>query len=383
MKISYIIQALESFAPRALQEKWDNSGLQIALPPETDECTGVLLCLDVNEDIVAEAVEKQCNLIVSHHPLFFKGIKNLVGADTSQRAAAAAIRAGVGVYSAHTSLDSTPGGVSYAMAQMLGAKVLRTLAPAADTTVRLEVICPRTAAEDVRLIMLDAGAGTALCAENAKLSTSAPAMDNAPHCDSSDADRATMAVPGIQDLPGTINIEHTALCRVEADVAVNILPVLKSALATHPQASLFKLRELPSGYKNNSAGLGVIAELPGEGLSGEEFVKLLKEKFGTPAIRCSASYRPDKRMRKIAMCGGAGGEFIAAANAAGADAYVSADIRYHDFADARTNACTVFDIGHFESENCAKSIFYHIIRNKFLNFAVYYSEIEKNPVQYL
>ena len=119
MKLSAVIEAIESFAPLALQEKWDNSGLQIGLPDGNGEVTGVMICLDTTEEIVAEAASRGCNLIVSHHPLIFKGFKHLTDSTPQERAAAAAIRASIAVYSSHTSLDSTIGGVSYAMAERL------------------------------------------------------------------------------------------------------------------------------------------------------------------------------------------------------------------------------------------------------------------------
>ena len=123
MKLSAILEVLDSFAPLAIQEKWDNSGLQIGLPDGNGEVTGVMICLDTTEAIVAEAIERGCNLIVSHHPLIFKGFKHLTGSTPQECAAAAAIRGGVAVYSSHTSLDSTIGGISYAMAEKLAATV--------------------------------------------------------------------------------------------------------------------------------------------------------------------------------------------------------------------------------------------------------------------
>ena len=358
MRLAYVISAIEEFAPRALQESWDNSGLQIGLPPGQDECTGVLLCVDVTEDIVAEAVERGCNLVLSHHPLIFRGLKSLTDATVPERAAAAAIRAGVAVYSAHTSLDSTEGGVSYAMAGMLGAHVLRTLAPAEMPMERISVVCPRDRADDIRLLLLDAGPESAL---------------------SSDLDRDSLETGSTAGVPD-FGILHTPLTRVEVTVPAMRRDAILMRLAGSPVTHTVQVQ--PLADRPGAYGLGVVAEFAGEITMGR-LAAMLHERFGTPAIRSSlAAADSESSVRRIALCGGAGGEFIPAAIAAGAQAYVSADIRYHDFADHRADIA-LFDIGHYESENCAKDIFYNLLCKKFPNFAVLKSTKEINPVKYL
>lgn len=269
MTVSNIIAALEEFAPLSLQESWDNSGLQIGLPDGADgECTGVMLCLDVTPAVIAEAREHGCNLVVSHHPLIFKGLKQIAGRTIQERAAADAIRAGIAVYSSHTALDSTESGVSYAMAQKIGARVLRALV-------------------------------------------------------------------GTQSTPSS-----------------------------------------------HETGLGVLAVFDTP-VTMRALVERLHEAFAIPAIKASSGYSPDAEVHTIALCGGSGGEFIPAAKAAGAQAYVTADIRYHDFADLQESPLAVFDIGHFESERCAEDIIHNVINNKFPNFKVLRSVHEKCPVLYL
>lgn len=255
-----IIAAVSSYAPRQLQESWDNSGLQVG--DVTVPCTGVLLALDPTPEVVSEAVARGCNLVITHHPLLFRGLKCISGATPVERAVIEALRHGITVYSAHTSLDSAPGGVSAEMAAMIGAQVISPLQP-------------------------------------------------------SDS--------------------------------------------------------------NPAAGLGVVAELP-HALAAEELISRVKDAFGTHPLRCSQV--PREKIKRIALCGGAGGEFIADAVAAGAQAYITAEVRYHDFVD-RGKDIFIIDIGHHESESCAKNIFYRIISEKFPNFAVYNSELEKNPINYL
>lgn len=361
MRLSHLITAIEEYAPLSLQESWDNSGLQVALPPQAQgECTGALLCLDVTPPVIDEAVSRGCNLVISHHPLIFKGLKHLTGRTPAECTAAAAIRAGVAVYSSHTALDSTRGGVSYEMARRLGAEPLRVLAPADTAEMLVRATCPRAMADDVRLILLGGDSAT---------------------CDSFDVQGQKTNSPDAPGFPAEILL-HEPLCRVEARVAASALAGVTSAIRELPYSDRVRLDVIPVEERDSSRGLGIVARFA-EPVSMEALASMLKERFGSPAIKASRSYQPGARVSKIALCGGSGGEFIGAATASGAQAYVSADIRYHDFADNAANPMTIFDIGHFESESCAKDIFFNVIKNKFPNFAVYFSDTETIPVKYL
>lgn len=357
MKLSHIIAALEEYAPLTLQEKWDNSGLQIGLPPEADgECTGALLCLDVTPNIIAEAVGRGCNLVISHHPLIFKGIKTITGRTVAERAVAAAIRSGVAAYSSHTALDSTVGGVSYRMAEMLGADVVRALVPAESRRIIMRVTCPRKIAADVRLILLgDEGA-----------------------CDYADIEGERPTAPDSPDFPLDM-VQHVALCRVEADIDAANERSLRARLAEMPGAKDIRVDTIAADNGDSRYGLGVLATYNSP-ISLGELAERMREAFALKAFKASRAYDPTTPITRIALCGGAGGEFIGRAAAAGAQAYISGDIRYHDFADNAFNPMTIFDIGHFESELCAKDIFFKLIQKKFPTFAVYFAESEQNPV---
>lgn len=362
MKLSAIIDAIEDFAPLSLQEKWDNSGLQIGLPDGNGEVTGVLICLDTTEAIVAEAKSRGCNLIVSHHPLIFKGFRHLTGSTPQECAAAAAIRDGIAVYSAHTSLDSTLDGVSYAMASILGAETGSVIEPAGVEYYTVSVICPRRQSSDVRLVLLDS--------EQA--------------CTYADVDGESTSVFAADfDPVAGIDLRHEPLTEVKVDVDSLRLGKVLRALAGMPGYDRMKVTVVALRQRADQYGLGVYATLPGNGMTGSEFVAALRKAFGTPCIKASASYSPDKIIRRIALCGGSAPDFIGQAARTGVDAYVTADVRYHDFANCADMDMTVFDVGHFESEYCAKDIFYHVITKKFANFAVYKSETETNPVNYL
>ncbi len=265
-KIAQIVETIEEFAHPEWQESYDNTGWQVMLPGQKDApCTGALLCVDATPEIVAEAVAKGCNLIITHHPLLFRATKQLTGVNRVDQTAIAALRAGVAIYSSHTALDSAPGGISWVLAEKLGMKDTRTL----DRT-----------------------------------------------------------------------------CDAEGRGAV---------------------------------GLGVIGSLPSP-MEPLDFVRKVKEVCNAKIARCSGI--PAHKIERVALCGGAGGEYIAVAAGLGADAIVTADIKHNQFLDD-CHAIMTVDVGHYETESCAKEIFYGLIHKKFPKFALYYSEKEKNPITYL
>lgn len=362
MKIHYIIQAIEELAPRYLQESWDNSGLQVGLPPEADgECTGVLICLDVTPEIIREAVDKGCNLVLSHHPLIFKGLKSLAGNTLTEQAVAEAVRSGVAVYSAHTSLDSATGGISHEMALMLGVFPRRVLVPGKDKLMKVTTFAPRESAEQIRLMLLD---------EPSPL----PVLS----C----------------SVTETLLEEETPEKEALATSILKHVPMVSVSTVT-PEFRWMELAKRIAGNVENSMvygeelrdpaipyGLGVLGPLDAP-MPLDLFIGKVREVFRCKEIRASlGAADPHKAVRMVALCGGSGGEFIDFARRQGADVYITADVRYHDFADHR-QGMAVLDIGHYESENCAKSIFYERLCGKFRNFAVYKSQLENNPVIYL
>ena len=157
MKIKEIVSALERFAPLPLQDGFDNAGLQIGL---TDaETTGALLCLDVTEAVLDEAIASGCNLIISHHPLIFKGYKSITGKDYVERCILKAIKNDIVIYSAHTNLDNAPGGVNFKIAEKIGLKNVRILDPKESSLIKLVTFVPSAQAEEVRNALFTAGCG--------------------------------------------------------------------------------------------------------------------------------------------------------------------------------------------------------------------------------
>lgn len=359
MRIRAIISVVENFAPPALQEAWDNTGLQVGNPLE--ECTGVLVCLDPTETVIAEAIDRGCNLVVSHHPLIFKGLKQLTGSTNVQRAVAAAIRAGVSVYSTHTALDSTHGGISYEMARMLDLVPLRVLEPKNGALTKLTAYVPRSSSEDAQLALLDSG-----CHHTRTTEASGQKIENADEGD----------VP-------EWGLSHEPLTAVSVVVPSWEVRNSVNALEGLGLGERLSLNIEPLGNSTSELGLGLVARLPqGTEMTMIEFAEKVKSVFGVKRLRISSGVNPDAPVRTVALCGGSGGEFIGRALSAGADVYITSDIRYHDFGDYNSGIC-LMDAGHFESEICAKDIIYRLLTKKIPNFAVYKSELEKNPVNYL
>lgn len=260
--IKDIVEEVEKVFPPNWQEDFDNSGMQVG--EVSRPCTGVMLCVDVTPEIVIEAYERGCNLVIAHHPLIFHPLKRLTGYDRVTRTIFKAIRHDVAIYSCHTPIDNAPGGgVSWEMARMLSLSDVEPLE-----------------------------------------------------------------------------------CRGESGI-----------------------------------GSGIIGNLA-ESMTPMQFVELVKERFDSPTARCSDPTRGHKSIRRVALCGGAGSFLIPSAIARGAQAFITSDCKHNYFLDYLGKIFLV-DIGHYESEKCTKRIFYHIITEKFRNFAVYISEQEKNPVNYI
>lgn len=353
-----IISAIEDFAPALFQESWDNTGVQVR--SLRAQCSGVLLCVDVTPAIVDEARDKGCNLIISHHPLIFKGLKRLTGNTPVEEAVMRAIAYGITVYSCHTSVDSTPGGVSYRMAKMLGARPVRVLSPLEGRRVRVRAIVKIEACETTLAVLADTVPGQ--------------------QCFVSDTD-AKISVTDPQDPFGTTQVSSMSCKSVEAICPNESSGLIKSRLDEAIGDGLVAFVTEAIKDTDPTIGLGVFALLD-DAVSPMELVERVKSTFSSPVARCTALPPEETRITRIAMCGGSGSEFIGAAMRQGAQAFITSDTRYHDFADYR-NEILIIDIGHFESESCTKEIFYNVIREKFPNFACYYSEIEENPIKYI
>lgn len=353
-----IISAIEGFAPASFQESWDNTGVQVGTLRA--ECTGVLLCVDVTPAIVDEASERGCNLIISHHPLLFRGLKRISGNTPVEESVIRAISYGITIYSCHTAVDSTPGGVSYRMAEMLKATPVRVLSPLKDRKAEVTAVVDDSSLDTAMTVFSEINA-QAKCFSSALIETVSKTDKDDPF--------------------GTTETAETPCTALQAIVDINRSSSLHDSLDESIGNGLRAFTTKRLCDSDPAIGLGVYAILD-EGITAHALVERVKEVFHSPIARCTALPDDDVKINRIAMCGGSGSEFISAAIRAGAQAFITSDTKYHDFVDYQ-NEILIIDIGHFESESCTKEIFYNVIREKFPNFACYYSEIEENPIKYI
>lgn len=364
MKIKEIVSALDRFAPLPLQDGFDNAGLQIGLTEA--EATGALLCLDVTEAVLDEAIALGCNLVISHHPLIFKGYKSITGKDYVERCILKAIRNDMVLYAAHTNLDNAKGGVNNKIAEKIGLKHLQVLEPKRNSLLKLVTFVPTEQAERVRKALFAAGCGNIggydSCSYNLKGEGTFRAGENThPFC-------------------GSIGELHR-----EEEVRIEtILPsykkgeVVRALLSAHPyEEPAFDLYPLENEW--TQAGAGIVGELetPETGL---EFLKRIKKIFEVECVKHNRL--TGREIQKVALCGGAGAFLIPQAIRSGADIFITGEIKYHDYF-GHEDEILLAEIGHYESEQYTKEIFYSIIRDLFPNFALHLSKINTNPIKYL
>jgi dinuclear metal center YbgI/SA1388 family protein len=363
MKIGEIISFLESLAHPSLQEPYDNAGL---LTGDSGwECTGIICSLDAIEDVMNEAIRKKCNLVVAHHPIIFGGLKKINGKNYVEKTVIRAIKNDIAIYAIHTNLDNVIDGVNGRMAKMLGLKNLSILSPKQDTLKKLFTFVPMDKAEQVRNAIFAAGGGY---------------IGNYSECSFNVQGEGTFkAEEGTNPYVGDVGKRHNEKeLKIEA-----ILPsflenkIVAAMKAAHPYEEVaYEVVNLSN--VNNGVGAGVIGELP-EVMKEEDFLAFLKKQFQLKIIRHTAF--PGGGIKKVALCGGAGSFLVSKALASGADAYVTADMKYHEFFDANSRML-IADIGHYESEQFTINLLQEILEQKFPTFAVLKTEVQTNPVKY-
>ena len=363
MKVKEIVCALERFAPLPLQDGWDNAGLQVGLTEA--EVTGALLCLDVTEDVVDEAVAIGYNLIVSHHPLIFGGLKSITGRNYVERCVMKAIRHGITICSHHTNMDNATGGVNYKIAEKLGLKNLKILAPKEDSLLKLVTFVPTAQADKVRLALFDAGCGC---------------IGGYDQCSYNLTGEGTFrAGEECNPFCGNIGEMHR-----EAEVRIEtVLPAylkgkaISALMKAHPyEEPAYDLYPLKNTWMQ--AGAGVIGELP-EAMKTDEFLQLVKETFQAECVKSNKFN--GKTVRTIALCGGSGAFLLPKAIGLGADAFLTGEIKYHDYFGHEDDLLMV-EIGHYESEQFTLEIFQSIIKGAYPNLPVRQTNVETNPIKY-
>jgi dinuclear metal center YbgI/SA1388 family protein len=365
MTIREISRFLESWAPSKTAEDYDNTGLLTGRPDT--ETNRVLVSLDATEEVIQEAIDKNCNLIISHHPILFKGLKKLSGQNYAARAVEKAIRNDIALYAIHTNLDNAATGVNYILAEKLGLKTesLKILRPLVQRLIKLSYFVPIENHEEVLKAVHAAGGGQ---------------IGKYYDCSFSVEGRGRFT-PGEGTNPklGKIGVPEEVL-EYKVDIIVpdvqfhSLLSALKEA---HPYEELAYFAS-PVLNQWQDKGAGMVGELPEE-MNFGDFVAMVKNSLGLSMLKHT---RPMKeRVKKIALCGGSGFFLLQDAKAAGADVYLTSDVKYHEFFDAE-DSLVLMDAGHYETEQFTSEGIVRKLSAQFPNIAVLLSETKTNPVYY-
>jgi dinuclear metal center YbgI/SA1388 family protein len=364
MKIVDLISAIEVFAAPELQEDYDNAGLITG--NAYWECSGVLCSLDVTMEVIEEAKAQNCNLILSHHPIIFRGLKRINGKNYVENIVIEAIKNDIALYAAHTNLDNVLLGVSGMIAKKLGLKDIKVLQPKNRLLRRLITFAPLDKAEDVRKAVFNAGAGH---------------IGQYSECSFNSEGTGTFkAEEGADPYVGEIGKQHQ-----EKETKIEIVypfymetQVVKALVKHHPYEEvaydIFTMENIHLGI-----GSGVIGQLEVP-MEEQKFLNLLKERFAAKGIRYTNLL--GKPIQKVAICGGAGSFLLKKAISSKADIYITGDVKYHEFFDAE-GKIVLADIGHYESEQYTVELLCDLLLKKFPTFAVLKSGVNTNPVNYL
>jgi dinuclear metal center YbgI/SA1388 family protein len=364
MKLAEVVSVIESGAPLALQESYDNAGLAVGDPHM--EISSALLCIDVTEKIIEEAIQTGANLVISHHPVMFHPLKRLTGRAVEERIVMAAIRNNIALYSAHTNLDNVLQGVNSKICSKLNLLNPEILVPKEGVLRKLVTFVPSDHEEKVRTALFNAGAGHIGQYDQCSFNVNGQG--------------SFRALPGTNPYAGEIDKFHIEKeTRIETVFPAHIQKqVIRALLDAHPYEEVaYDVYRIENKYE--MAGSGMVGELA-ESMTETDFFRKVKEVFHCGIIRCSPFL--NKPVRKIALCGGSGAFLAGAAVAANADVFLTGDIKYHQFFEA-DGRIVLADIGHYESEQFTIEIFYELLTKNLPNFAVHFSRINTNCITYL
>ncbi|GAB2767617.1 Nif3-like dinuclear metal center hexameric protein [Salinimicrobium soli] len=363
MLIKDVTTALEELAPLAYAEDFDNVGLLTGSPDQ--EVTGIMVTLDTLEEVVDEALEKNCNLIVSFHPIIFSGLKRLNGSNYVERTVLKAIKNDIAIYAIHTALDNHFKGVNDMICEKLNLQNRRVLVPQQSTIKKLLTFVPKAAANEVREALFAVGAGSIGNYDNCSFNVN-----------------GSGSFKGNEDSNPVIGKKGETHFEEETQIGITFpkhleKAVLNALFKAHPYEEV--AYELTSLENNNQhIGIGMLGELPEE-VEEKTFLEEVKQVFGPGCIRHSALL--NKPVKKVAVLGGSGSFAIENAKRAGADIFLTADLKYHDFYKAE-GILVLADIGHYESEQYTKNLLSSYLKKKFANFAIVLSNTDTNPIKY-
>lgn len=364
MILSDIISVLEAFAPPAYQESYDNSGLTVGC--RDMDISGIVVCLDVTSEVIDEAVKIKANLIVSHHPALFSPVKRLTGNSLTERVLISAVRNNIALYSVHTNLDNIAEGVNKVICDKLGLKNTKILAPRENLLRKLVTFVPQSHADIVRKAIFDAGAGH---------------IGNYDSCSFSSEGKGTFragqhASPYVGEI-GELHFEDEL--RIETIFPFHLKSgIIRALLEAHPYEEV-AYDIVPVENSLNQAGSGMIGALDNP-LDEKQLLENIKTNFNCSILRYTRLL--NQPVTKVAVCGGSGSFLIKDAINAGAQLFVTGEIKYHQFFEA-DGKIVIADIGHFESEQFTIQLIYDILIKNFPNFAIHFSSIKTSPIFYL
>lgn len=350
--IRTIANALERWAPPGSAQSYDNVGLQVGDASRSVETA--LLALDMTPQVLDEAKQSGAQLIITHHPLLFNGIDRVTTDGFVNTLALRLAEAGIALYSIHTNLDAAPGGVSFALAERLGLTEVGFLDGFEETLYKLATFVPEDHFEPVRAALAEAGAGRIGNYEACAFTTDGtgyfrPGADTDPH---------------IGEAGG--ELESAAERKLEVEVARwNLGTVLQALQNAHPYEEV-AYDVYPVQQKNSRAGLGAIGQLETPMLLSD-FLQRVADRLDAGSLRYAGD--PEAPVERVAVCGGAGSDFIGTARSAGADAYVTADVTYHQFFEVLgsdgTPEMALIDPGHYETEALTEALLRNWLRDHF------------------
>lgn len=363
MQISAIINYLETVAPPVLQESYDNVGLLTGSCQW--ECSGVLISLDATLEVINEAIKQKCNLVVAHHPIIFTGLKKITGRNYVEETVIRAIKNDIAIYAIHTNLDNISGGVNGKIANLLTLQQCRVLAGKENTLKKLFTFVPSAEAGAVRDAIFSAGGGHigkySECSFNAE------------------GTGTFRAGEGTNPFAGEVGKQHQA-----NEIKIEVIfpfwlerDIVKAMIGSHPYEEV-AYDVITLGNTHQETGSGLVGELESP-ISEEDFLSQLMTVFQLKIIRHSPLL--NKPIKKVAVCGGAGSFLVSKAIDAGAEVFVTSDLKYHEFFDAN-GRILLADIGHYESEQFTIDLLHDLLTQKFLTFAVLKSRVKTNPVNY-
>jgi dinuclear metal center YbgI/SA1388 family protein len=364
MKVRDITAALEEMAPTAYAEDFDNVGLLVG--DANADATGVLVCHDALDIVMDEAIAKKCNVVVCFHPIIFSGMKKITGKTYVERAVLKAIKNDIAIFAVHTALDNHRSGVNKIFCDALGLESAKILVPKENFIQKLVTFAPPESGTEIRNALFEAGAGR---------------IGNYDDCSFSSQGVGTFMGNEYSnpEIGERFEFVEQPEVRIEVTFERHLQAKILSALfKSHVYEEVaYEIYTLENRHQN--IGLGMIGELP-TAMDQRDFLQMVKDKMQCGGIRHTAF--TGKNIRKVAVLGGSGSFAIGHAIAAGADAFLTADLKYHDFYQA-DGKLLLADIGHYESERYTKNYIVDFLSEKFTNFAIILSETNTNPVKYI